>query len=177
MDWNGSTAVDDDVAAACDHMDDYDRMIEVAMETFQLEDESRRKGTPHISPSIGQYRKNLHGRKGGSNGRGKGGSNGRGKGGNKGDGVASDKVGSASSSCAISGGAKSSRQCVDPELHRFKSMRFKAAQKYGRDQRKKGVQGWDEKAIGKARRAAHADAGIDWHAGNREIKTVFALPT
>ena len=65
MDLNGSTVVDDDVAAACDNMDDYDRMIEVAMEKFQLEDEARHKATPHISPSIGCYRKQLHGRKGG----------------------------------------------------------------------------------------------------------------
>ena len=173
--------MDGDVEAACDHMDDYDRMIEVAMGKFQLEGEGRRKATPQISPSVGHYRKQLHGRKkGGSKGRGrgKGGSNGRGKGkgGSKGDGVASDKVGSASSSCATSGGAKSSRQCVDPELHRFKSMRFKAAQRYGRDQRKEGVPGWDEKTICKARRAAHAEAVTDWHAGHRGVRTVFALP-
>ena len=159
MDWDGSTAVDDDVAAACDNMDDYDRMVEAAMEKFQLEDEGRRKATPHISPSVGHYRKQLHGRKGGSKGRGKGGSKSRGKGGSKGDGVASDKVGIAGSNCAISGGPAPKPQCADPELHRFKSMRFKAAQKYGRGQRKKGVPGWDEEAIHNARRAAHANGG------------------
>ena len=69
------------------------------------------------------------------------------------------------------------KAAVNKELHRFKSMRFKAADKYAKEQMGKHVPGWDAAAIVKARRAAHAEAIVDWHVDRRGPKIVFDLPS